>query len=373
PRIREYAAALDPEIVEIVDEVRELAETWRTLVESGDTGFGAEPPAAGVILREQAAFTATFEAANQADLAIRGETLARAQEIQGVERMTRIIYSLLVVIALAAALAVALLSLRIRRLAAEANSRRAEVEWALQETARAVEARAYLIRGFTHDVKNPLGAADGYASLLELGVRGKLADDQAETVRRIRRSISGAIEIIDELLDLSRLESGGLRTARVETDVNALVAESVRQHAVAAEAAGLDLSFEPLGHAAPGVVFTDPDRVAQIVGNLISNAVKYTPAAGRVRVSVLDREDPDAPHPGRWITIAVQDTGPGIAPEEIDRIFTEFHRVPGSPGEGHGLGLAISRGVARLLGGEVTVRSVVGEGSEFLLWLPVRE
>jgi signal transduction histidine kinase len=371
PQLVTYAELLGPEVLREVTQLQALADRWREVRAPLETG--GQPANAALMLAEQDLYLGTLEAAGNVDLALRGAIAERDSEIRGVEQLTQTIYSLLLVLALGAALAVSFLHFRVRRLASEATARTAEAAHALDETARAVEARAHLIRGFTHDVKNPLGAADGYADLLEIGVRGELTDGQAEIIGKIRGSIGTAIEIIDELLDLSRLESGGLNLVREQTDVDDLVAENVKRHRAAAEAAGLELTLEKSGPGQPAVAYTDPNRVMQILGNLVSNALKYTPAPGAVKVRVSRVTGDGAPHEGSWIAVSVEDTGPGIPPGELERIFDEFHRVPGSAGQGHGLGLAISRGVARLLGGDVTVRSTLGRGSEFRLWIPVRQ
>jgi signal transduction histidine kinase len=322
---------------------------------------------------EQELYGRMIASAERAQQALRATLVLRRQAIRGVERPAQLLYFLLVVLALGATLAVASLNARIKRLADVADARRSEIERALEDTARVVAARSDLIRGFTHDVKNPLGAADGYAYLLETGVRGELTPTQMATVTSIRRSISGAIEIIEHLLDLSRLESGGLTIRRERVDVEEMLNAASSHYAGSALAAGIEISM----HAEPtvdqeSIVFSDPERIKQILDNLVANALKYTPSGGRVLLTTGEAGAAPPPKPGNWVAISVSDNGRGIPAEEVERIFDEFHRVPGSVGAGHGLGLAISRRVARLLGGEVTVRSILGEGSTFTLWLPVR-
>ncbi|MEX2571156.1 MAG: HAMP domain-containing sensor histidine kinase [Gemmatimonadota bacterium] len=370
PELEQRAGLLSSTAVAEVVTLRTLSAQWHDRLEADELADRTADSDALWPLLEQELYLSTLEAASRADLALRGAIFARAQEIREVERFTRTMYTLLLLLAIGATVSVALLNARIRRLATEADLRHGEVERALEETARAVEARSSLIRGFSHDVKNPLGAADGYASLLQEGVRGELTEVQMDTVKGIRQSIGGAIEIIEELLDLSRLESGGLNIRREETDVAALAEDLVRHHAVAARDAGLEIRFQP-PEDPPIAAYTDPARVRQILDNLLSNARKYTQVPGRVAVRV-SRASGEAIQPGRWLLVSVADTGPGIPEEEIQRIFDEFHRVPGTRGSGHGLGLSISRGIARLLGGDVTVQSTLGKGSEFQLWIPVR-
>ncbi len=231
---------------------------------------------------------------------------------------------------------------------------------------QATEARTRLLRGVTHDVKNPLGAADGYAQLLEMELRGTLLPEQARWVAGIRRGIHGALAMVGDLLDLSLAESGGLPVNREPVDLAAVAAEALEDQRGAAEAAGHVLAWEG---GPPVPVHTDPARVREVLGNLLSNAIKYTPAPGRITLSL--QTDADAPGPGPWVAAHVRDTGPGIPPDARESIFGEFHRLPTAGGAaGHGLGLAISRLIARLLDGDLTVSGAPGEGATFTLWLP---
>jgi len=372
PELQAFAAELEPEALAAVVELRTRSQQWHERVgQRVVTPTGPEAADAELIL-ELDLYLQALEAGARADAVLVRATQLRRQAIRRVEGFASLVYGLLTLLALGAATVIARLNIRIGRLAADADSRRREVEWAFEETARAVEARAYLIRGFTHDVKNPLGAASGFAELLRLGVRGDLTEEQRETVDRIQAAIRSAVAIIDELLELSHLESGGLRLKRQRVELNSLLRDVRRDHAPAAAAVGLDLQYAA-GKGVDLVVFTDPDRVRQVLGNLISNALKYTPSPGRITLSLADENRTTPPHEGRWVAVAIEDTGYGIPLEEQERIFDEFHRVPGAPGKGHGLGLAISRRIARLLGGDVTVHSTLGVGSVFFLWLPIRD
>lgn len=373
PELEGYAAALSPDVAANVAEIRTLAEQWHSRLRVEEIGAADATLDATVGLLEQELYRETLDAASRAGRAIREVTRDRQARIDRIERSARIIYAFLFLLASLVALSMAVLKARVRSLAVEAENRRSEIEIAMKRMERAVAARADLIRGFTHDVKNPLGVADGYAELLELGLRGELEPRQLETLRRIRTAITGAIEITNELLDLSRLESGGLEVRREPCDLRALVNDTVQHHVDAASTAGLELCFVESAEPPQKVTtYTDPHRVRQILQNLISNAIKYTRAPGEVKVRV-DYQSGSPDSPGAWARVSVIDTGVGIPIEEQDRIFDEFHRVPGSIASGHGLGLAISRRIARLLGGDVTVQSEPGEGATFVLSLPMRE
>lgn len=373
PELERYAAQLSPEIAAGVAEIRTLSDQWHSRLELEEIVAAEATLEATVVLLEQRLYRETLETASETAQAIRSLTREQRTRIEEVEANARLIYASLFLLASLVAISMAILGARVRSLAVEAERRRSEIETAMRRTERAVAARADLIRGFTHDVKNPLGVADGYAELLEAGLRGALAGPQLETVARIRSAIRGAIEITDELLDLSRLESGGLKVRREPSDLRALVDDIVQQHASAAAAAGLELELVDAGDPPPrAITYTDPHRVRQILQNLISNALKYTPSPGAVEVRV-DFHAGTSDSPGAWTRVSVTDTGPGIPVEEQDRIFDEFHRVPGTTVSGHGLGLAISRKIAQLLGGDVTVQSAPGEGATFVLSLPLRE
>ena len=238
-----------------------------------------------------------------------------------------------------------------------------------RELERTVESRARLIRGFSHDVKNPLGAAEGYAQLLEEGITDGLTPRQKESVARIRRSIRSAIRLIDDLLDIARAEARELQLERGPVDVRRIAAETVEEFRAAAEGKGIALETR-LPDGVP-VIESDEGRIRQILGNLLSNAIRYTPEKGRVVVRVESGEDGSAPAVGRWVAVAVADNGPGIPKDQQESIFEEFKRVEGATHRGAGIGLSISRILARALGGDITVESEVGKGSTFTVWLPV--
>ncbi len=249
---------------------------------------------------------------------------------------------------------------REREARAEADRRRGELE-------RVTESRTRLMRGFTHDVKNPLRAADGYAQLLEDGILGELSAKQRESVQRIRRTIQISLHLIHELLELARAEAGQIELHPVPIDVAELVREAAEDFRAQANGAGLELEVrtpESLPTQA------DPKRVRQILSNVLSNAVKYTPE-GTITTEAELCTDGRAPSGGDWIAIHVTDTGPGIPEEKQETIFHEFTRLDPEAQHGAGVGLAISRRIARLLGGDMTVQSEVGRGSTFTFWLPL--
>jgi signal transduction histidine kinase len=232
---------------------------------------------------------------------------------------------------------------------------------------RAMESRGRLIRGFSHDVKNPLGAADGYAALLQDGIYGAVTDEQRSSIARVRGALHRALSLIDDLHELARAETGRLDIHFEPTDVGALVMQCGDEYRAAAEAKHLQFVIE-VGAGLPRAE-TDASRIRQIVGNLLSNAIKYTDAGSialRAR-SHVHQNTGVASH----VLIDVQDTGPGIPTDKHELIFQEFARLTHGEHAGAGLGLAISKHVADALGCRVEVLSEVGKGATFTLCVPL--
>jgi PAS domain S-box-containing protein len=231
-----------------------------------------------------------------------------------------------------------------------------------EERERLRESRSGLMRGFSHDVRNPLTIADMSAQMLEIS---ELSEEQRESVDRIRRSIRTSLRLIDDLLDVARAEAGQLEIECVPTDVGKVAREVAEDFAAPASAVGLELDVcAPEGLE----VETDPMRLRQVLSNLLSNAVKYAPQ-GKVTVRALSH-DSGGPRPGHWIAVDVADTGPGIPEDKREVIFQEYTRLDPTAQQGAGIGLAISRRIARLLGGDLTVESEAGRGATFTVWLP---
>ena len=227
-----------------------------------------------------------------------------------------------------------------------------------------------LVRGFTHDVRNPLGAADGYLSLLEIGVKEEMTAAQLETVGRARRCIRTALNLVTQLLEIERAKAGELRIDWERVDLGELARGCVEDFGPAADAKDQSLTWQlPAGNTAL-VVESDRTRLRQILSNLISNAVKYTQPGGRIIVSVRNADASAPAGLGRCVVLAVADNGPGIAPEKRNMLFREFTRLDPDAAEGSGIGLAISQSIAGALGAAITFRSTPGVGSTFKVWVP---
>jgi signal transduction histidine kinase len=283
----------------------------------------------------------------------------RRIEVQRLERIDFLTPLILAPIALIAIMIVMWAERRTLRFAQLAEDERAHV-------VQAGEARAALLRGVTHDIKNPLGAAAGYAELLEDGVVGPIPEKQLDMVRRIHRLVKAAVQTIADLLEIAQAD-GELHVQHGVTDLDQVVSEVVDDHRGMARERGIDVDVD----AEPTSLVTDQLRVREILANLVSNAIKYTPSGGHVRVSIVTSQR--STDRGKAVGIEVRDTGPGIPSELHERVFDEFFRVPGNGAKvenGNGLGLAISRRLARLLGGDVTLADADGGGAVFTLWFP---
>jgi signal transduction histidine kinase len=291
----------------------------------------------------------------------------RRSTIERTENVTRLLTAALVLLGLGAAFVVARLGSRYRALADSERAARETSEQRRTELERVTESRGRLLRGFTHDVKNPLSAADGYLSLLEDGLIGPLEEQQRNTIGRVRRSIRSALELIARLLDLARAETGQLELQWRLTDIK----EEVRDVADAflPQARAKSIAFAVELPADLPAVETDSARLRQVVGNLVSNAVKYTKPGGHVAIDAAVHRDGAAERPE--VLVSVRDDGPGIPAEQLPRVFLEFTRFDASAAEGAGVGLAISQKIAEALGGRITVESTPGSGSTFVLHVPL--
>ncbi|MCU0969071.1 MAG: PAS domain-containing protein [Rubrivivax sp.] len=211
----------------------------------------------------------------------------------------------------------------------------------------------------SHELRTPLNGVLGFAQLIEMDP--DTAERQRGWAQQVLVSGRQLLALVDDLLDLSRVQAGELRVEPADVDLGAAVREGWTMVAPAADAAGLRCELA----LAPGLrVRADPRRLRQILGNLMSNAVKYNRPGGRVTVSGLRL--------AHAVELRVSDTGPGLTAAQAARIFQPFERLdaPKQGIEGTGLGLALSRDLAQAMGGALAVESLPGEGATFVLELP---
>ena len=353
------AQRLGTDVSRRYDDLRILQTRWH---DAADPLVSADAVAAQAAAPEEL-YEELLIAAARLDESIEAAIQDRRARIVNAERIQQRLMLVVGIVALLALGLVAWLGQHLRAVATAAELGQAELR-------RATESRERLMRGIGHDLKNPLNAIDGHAQLLEDGIKGELGAGQRDSVVRIRRSVRSLLTLVDDLLELSRAESGQLRLSIQPVDMKLLLSDAAAEHRAAAEARGHRLDVG-IGDDVD-IVHTDPDRVAQVLGNLLSNAIKYTPHGGEIALSAQFRSvrSPENEDAG-WLAIDVIDNGEGIPAHRTEEIFDEFTRLQTTTRQpGAGLGLAIARRVARLLGGDVTVSNREEGGSVFTLLLP---
>jgi PAS domain S-box-containing protein len=225
-------------------------------------------------------------------------------------------------------------------------------------------AKSEFLSSMSHELRTPLNAILGFAQLLQRDKKAPLADRHRERVDQILRGGEHLLRLINDILDLSRIEAGGVSISTEPVNVVDVLDEAKHTLESMAARQGICVEFEALPPGLP-TVSADRTRFAQILMNFGSNAIKYNRPAGRVTFTV------SLPRPGR-VRVTVHDTGMGIPAEKQDKLFQPFQRAGQETGpiEGTGIGLVISRRLAQLMGGDVGFRSVSGKGSEFWVDMP---
>ncbi|MCC6539560.1 MAG: response regulator [Bryobacterales bacterium] len=242
-----------------------------------------------------------------------------------------------------------------------------ELESAVASAERATRAKSEFLANMSHEIRTPMNAVAGMTSLL---LDMKLTSEAREFVNTIRTSSESLLSIINDILDFSKIESGRLELEDQPFQLGECVEEAAELLAPQASEKGLDLICD-LDDKLPAVVHGDATRLRQILVNLIANAVKFT-AHGEVVVGV--RPATAAGAGGDWVEFTVRDTGIGIPPSRIDRLFQSFSQVDASTTRrfgGTGLGLAIAQRLTVLMGGRIAVESTEGQGSLFTVTLPL--
>jgi PAS domain S-box-containing protein len=246
----------------------------------------------------------------------------------------------------------------------ELQARTTELEHARAAADEANQAKSRFLATMSHELRTPLNAIGGYVQLIELGIHGPITDEQRHALDRISRSQRHLLRLVNDVLNLARIESGQVSYAVEELPVADVVASVTPMIEPQMDAAGLRFtSSVPAGLTARA----DREKVQQVLINLLSNAVKFTPAGGSV---AIDAHRDEAHH---RVRVRVTDTGVGIPPGQLQSIFERFVQVEVTHArrvEGTGLGLAISRDLARGMDGDLDVRSEQGRGSVFTLTLP---
>jgi signal transduction histidine kinase len=218
----------------------------------------------------------------------------------------------------------------------------------------------------SHELRTPLNAIIGFSEVLNEKMFGELNPKQAEYINDIHNSGLHLLSLINDILDLTKVESGRMELDTSEFDIGSTLHNVLILIRERAQRGRLTIEVKVQPELDP--VVADERKVKQIVLNLVSNAVKFTLPGGKVAIEVA--QDPAG------TTIAVADTGIGIAPADAELIFAEFHQIRSSGEiryEGTGLGLALTKALVELHQGRISVASTVGEGSTFTVWLPAKQ
>jgi signal transduction histidine kinase/DNA-binding response OmpR family regulator len=252
------------------------------------------------------------------------------------------------------------------RLRIAAASALAEAGEARLMAEHANNAKTVFLRAMSHELRTPLNAISGYTEILELGIRGVVNPEQIKDLGRIKRAASYLLRLINDVLTIARFE-GARPLEVISIPVNSMLAEVDGLCALQANAKGLTLTVAQC--AEDVFVAADAERFQQVLLNLITNATKFTPTGGRIDVTCDAHAES--------MRIRVRDTGVGVRPVDLERVFEPFVQIDrhltSSTQQGVGLGLSISRELARAMQGDLTLESTEGIGSTFTLTLPLAQ
>ncbi len=272
--------------------------------------------------------------------------------IKILEGMNGVYFLLALVIALLGLLAGHQLIRRVIRQLVETNTR----------LARLNEAQAGFVSNVAHEMRAPLAVFKGALDNMADGLHGPLTADQQEPIVMCQKEVNRLVRLVRDLLELARIESGKLKLAHEDVVLQDLLRAVQQLYAGLVKGRGLSLLMELPEE--PACLIGDRDRLQQVFMNLVSNAVKYT-EIGTVRIRLVKN--------GGMYQVEVADTGRGIAQSDLERIFDKFERVGDQSGEGSGLGLPIAKDIVELHGGNIWAESQLGQGSRFVVLLPVKQ
>jgi signal transduction histidine kinase len=263
------------------------------------------------------------------------------------------------------------------QMSAALRQRDEELRATNQQLAEANRLKSEFLANVSHELRTPMNSIIGFTTLVLQRAGHLLPELQRSNLQRVHKNALRLLGLLNSVLDLSKIESGSMDIEVERFSLTALLEQCNQVIAPLVEGRPVTLSLE--GPPDDLVLQTDRQKVQQVVINLLGNAAKFTEnghiRTGFARVDHADPAGTGETSRGPWVRIWVEDTGIGVAPQDLERIFAEFRQVDGSPSRkygGTGLGLSISRKLAKLLGGDILAESVLGKGSTFSLLIPVR-
>ncbi len=241
--------------------------------------------------------------------------------------------------------------------------RTAELEQANEELRELDKMKSAFVSQASHDLRTPLTAIKGSLDNLLLGIAGELNEKQQKVMSRATKSVDRLTSLVNDVLDLSRIESGRMVLEKTNVPIKTLIENIINENKPAAEQKRIQLSTNLETNA---TIHADAGKLERVVGEFISNAIKYTPEGGNVDVSLIQKEDE--------ITLSVKDSGIGITKEECEKIWERFYRTNASKSfaKGSGLGLSIAKELVEMHGGKLGVESEKDRGTLFQVYLPIK-
>jgi signal transduction histidine kinase len=236
--------------------------------------------------------------------------------------------------------------------------------WMTQQLAEFDRLKAEFVSVASHELKTPLSVIKGYVSLLQENIYGEISEAQRKVLRSVAEQTDRLARLIQQLLDISRFEAGGGRLEPRPIDFHDFLNELTTSFEALAIQNQIDFGLET-AERLPGTVVADPDRLNEVVGNLLSNAFKFTPRGGRIRLRASQDDG--------GVVVEVEDTGIGIPQDQLSKVFDKFYQIenPAHPKSiGSGLGLAIAREIVEAHGGTIAAASEEGRGTTFRVFLP---
>lgn len=249
------------------------------------------------------------------------------------------------------------------RLEAETKEYAEKLKKANQELEKLSQLKSDFVSMVSHELRTPLATIKQGIFLVLNEVQGKINEKQKRVLKVSNDNIDRLLRLINDLLDISKIEAGKIELKKALIDLASLVKDTCARWKL--ESDQKQQSLQVYMPESPMNVSIDPDRIIEVLGNLISNAIKYTPKKGKIRVELKDK--------GEQVDVSVSDTGMGIAKEDLPKVFSkfqQFNRMAGPGTQGTGLGLAITKDLIQMHGGSIKVESELDKGSKFTFSLP---